>query len=173
VNRARSCIAASFAISSRISAPLGAGRESNNGEFEMHPVDLWYDGPTKDVDLPTICELMLAIERGEEGDETFELSEPDLGSTLVYVSLVGFESGATSWILSRERRRNHFYLAMNASRKYLDGVYLGCPERIRAGCLLSLEEAVSAIEQIMARKKLAPPLRWISRKKAIDMTDMF
>jgi hypothetical protein len=136
-------------------------------EIAMRPVDLYHDQRIKAVDLCTICELMLAIERGEVAPEGFFLAEPDLGPTIVYVAgVVLLRSGASGWILHRERRRDHFYLAMGTRRAYLECMFYGAPMPVRAACLLSLDEAVTAIEKLINGEKLAPPLHWVSQMRA-------
>jgi hypothetical protein len=139
----------------------------------MRCLDLYSDdGIFKAVDLSTICEVMLEMERGERGGDWFLLAEPNLGPTIVTLSLVGFElSGATSWILHQARRRTEFFVAVGTSRKYLECIYYGTPTRLLANCLLSLDEAVPALEQFIEGNKLAPPLRWVSSKKAWPMID--
>jgi hypothetical protein len=137
-------------------------------KFDMRPVDLYHHDRIKGVDLSTICDLMAAIERGEEELPDFELAELDLGPPIVFVGGAFLsQSGAHAWVLHRARRKNNYYLAIGESRRYLECIFYGAPERIRACCLLSLNEAVPALEYLLGGDKL-PCLHWVSQRRAFD-----
>ncbi len=137
----------------------------------MRPVELWYHGVEVVVEIAPICELMLAIESGEAGRPEFEIAELDFGATIVddtEVGLVG--SGAHAWTLERGRGKRHFFLAMGGRRPYLECIDCGAPERIRACCLLSLDDAVPALERLIDGAELPPPFHWVSMRRALEQS---
>ena len=139
---------------------------------------MYYDGETiRDVDLATICALMLkiegatlGIEEGDGGGPDFLLAEPGLGPALVSASGVILESGAMSWILERKRRRNYFYLALGGRMGFFECIHYGCPQRVRTCCLPALDEAVPALAQTLDGKKLARPWHWMGQGRAFDLS---
>jgi hypothetical protein len=138
-------------------------------EFDMRLVDLYHYDRIKGVDLSAISEHMAAIERGEEDLPDFELTEPDLGPTIVFVGWAFLpRSRAHAWILHRARLKKNYYLAVGDSRRYLECIFYGAPERIRACCLLSLNEAVPALEHLVEGDKLPLPFHWVSQTRAFD-----
>ncbi len=135
----------------------------------MRLVNLYYHDTMEGVDLAAICELMTAIELGQEELPDFEIGEPDLGPTIVRVGgVLVLPFRAHAWVLCQPRGRRYFFLGSGSHRNYMEGVYCGCPERIRADCLLALDAAVPALELLIEGKELPASLHWVPFKDAID-----
>jgi len=135
----------------------------------MRPVDLYHDDLYEKVDLATIRELMLFIKDGHTGLPDFELHEPDEGEVIAYVS-GAFLSDVQSvaWVVSQRRKRNSFLVGSGSRRDFWDCIYYGCPESMRADCLLSMEDALDVMERIVDRKKLEPPRHRVRITQALQ-----
>src|SRR4051794_29069886 len=99
----------------------------------MRSVDLHHEDSFDKVDLAAICKLMATIEAGQTNLADFTISEPNLGPDILHVSgVVVSPFQAHAWLLSQRRRRNNYFLGQGGRNKYLDCVYYGCPESVRA-----------------------------------------
>jgi hypothetical protein len=111
---------------------------------------------------------MLGIER-DGGGLDFQIVEPGLGPTIVYITQSQRPSpGSVCLDPASGTGGDRFYLARGGNPRYSECLYYGCPERIRACYLLSLNEAVPALGRITDGDPLARPLHWMSQASVFD-----